>query len=95
MMTDSPPPLQRVRKPFRELVRKSKHRTSAPTDAKLRGAVYNIGAERGRATVPDAVILAALRLVGFKALLAEVERVEAEEFEVEAATPAAEHEPGA
>ncbi len=59
------------------LDRRTKHRTSAPTDRAVRAAVADL-AGRGRRPNADAVILAALRLVDPAALRAEVRKVEAE-----------------
>jgi hypothetical protein len=62
------------------LVRTSKHRTSAPTDALVRNGIAVVTLRRGGSRKPsaDAVLLAALRLADPARLAAEVDKIEAE-----------------
>lgn len=101
MMTDSPPrepaPMLTVRKAWLRLTRKSKHRTSAPTDNAIRTERLRIAHERGQEPIAEAVILGALRLADKKKLSAEVARIEREEFDeplIVVPDPPVEHEPG-
>lgn len=59
-----------------QLVRITKHRTSAPTDAALRRAIGDIAKRRGARPNADAVLLAALRLADPAALAVEVRKIE-------------------
>jgi hypothetical protein len=83
--------------PWARLARNPAHRTSQPTNERVRAAWRAIGAARREDPRPDTVIFAALRIAGidvdadgglamapeaFTRLREEVERIEAETFPV-------------
>lgn len=94
MMTDSPPQNSTEIRPFRQLRRASKHRTSWPTDKALRTAVVSVGSIPGGHVMAEEVILAALRRLTPSELRAEIKLIRGEQFAAEDDADT-EHEPGA
>lgn len=66
--------------PWSGLPRANTHRTSPPTDKRVRALVGRIASVRSRKPNADAVFLAALELVDFDALMARVTEIERRQF---------------
>lgn len=83
--TDEHPTVRTERVPFKKLKRTNVHRTSEPTDDQIGQVRWEMTVARGgREVIADAVVLAALRIARKNPddHRAEVERIEAETFQV-------------